>query len=245
MTGVLLAGDLGYGVPWLINILIFAIITTTGFFIYIALTTKTKKAKLGEEKGLKYKLYKYHAERYWAIFVAGILIWFWILGYPWMPPVAFEKALSSNNKVHLVNVTAGQWFWQFKDNGIITETKSKNGNNSSSIKNFPATNNNNSSSDKNDGASFSSSTPLRIKVGETVKFVAHSIDVNHGFGILKSSKSMDSPLMQMQVVPGFDNIFYYTFKNPGTYTIRCLEYCGWNHPYMVSQITVEAAAVAA
>ena len=39
---------------------------------------------------------------------------------------------------------------------------------------------------------------------------------------------MDSPLMQMQVVPGYDNVFYYTFKNPGTYTIRCLEYCGWN-----------------
>ncbi len=44
--------------------------------------------------------------------------------------------------------------------------------------------------------------------------------------------------MQMQVVPGYDNVFYYTFKNPGIYTIRCLEYCGWNHPYMVSQITV-------
>jgi cytochrome c oxidase subunit 2 len=51
---------------------------------------------------------------------------------------------------------------------------------------------------------------------------------------------MDVPLFQMQVVPGYDNIFYYTFKKPGIYTIRCLEYCGWNHPYMVSSITIHA-----
>jgi cytochrome c oxidase subunit 2 len=82
---------------------------------------------------------------------------------------------------------------------------------------------------------------VKIKVGEVVKFVAGSIDVNHGFAILSSSNSMDSPLMQMQVIPGFDNIFYYTFNKPGTYTIRCLEYCGWNHPYMTSLVTVASA----
>jgi cytochrome c oxidase subunit 2 len=82
---------------------------------------------------------------------------------------------------------------------------------------------------------------VNIKVGEVVKFVARSIDVNHGFAILSSSNSMDSPLMQMQVIPGFDNIFYYTFNKPGTYTIRCLEYCGWNHPYMTSLVTVVSA----
>jgi cytochrome c oxidase subunit 2 len=81
---------------------------------------------------------------------------------------------------------------------------------------------------------------VKIKAGETVKFVARSVDVNHGFSILSSSKSMDSPLMQKQVVPGYNNVFYYTVDKPGTYTIRCLEYCGWNHPYMVSQITIQA-----
>lgn len=160
-----------------------------------------------------------------------------------MPPVAFEKALSSNSKVHLINVKAGQWFWQFKDGGIMDDKnfKENNFNNQKST----SINNNNQPSNKKEGITSSSSPfsskPIKIKVGETVKFVARSIDVNHGFGILKSSKSMDSPLIQMQVVPGFDNIFYYTFKGPGTFTIRCLEYCGWNHHYMVSQITVEAA----
>ena len=82
---------------------------------------------------------------------------------------------------------------------------------------------------------------VKIKTGETVKFVARSLDVNHGFGVLQSSKSMDSLLLQMQVVPGYDNVFYYTFKEPGEYTIRCLEYCGWNHPFMTSQITIVAS----
>ena len=239
--GVLLAGDLGYGIPWLVNILIISIIITTAFLIFITLTTKTKKKEFEkEEGGIKYKLFKYHAERYWAIIVAGILIWFWILGYPWMPPVAFNKALSADSQVHVINVTAGQWFWQFKDGGIIDDKEHINGS-PSIAKSLPMSNNIHIDDKKDEKNSSSSSKPIKIKVGETVKFIAHSIDVNHGFGVLQSSKSMDSPLMQMQVIPGFHNTFYYTFKNPGTYTIRCLEYCGWNHPYMVSQITVEAA----
>lgn len=226
MAGVQLAGDLGYGVPWLTFVLSIAIIATTAFFIFVSLSPRIKR-KSGnnfQPNDIKYKLFKYHAERYWAILVAGILIWLWVLGYPWMPPVAFENGLSStNNTFHLVNVTAGQWFWQFKDGGIhhnnIVEGNLMTSKNDSSVP-----------------------QPIKLRVGETVKFVAHSMDVNHGFGVLKSSKSMDSPLFQMQVVPGYNNEFYYTFKEPGVYTIRCLEYCGWNHPYMTSQITVEAAA---
>jgi len=92
------------------------------------------------------------------------------------------------------------------------------------------------SSNNND----TSSGIVKIKAGEPVKFVARSVDVNHGFSILSSSKSMDSPLMQVQVIPGYDNVFDYTFAKARVYTIRCLEYCGWNHPYMVSQITIQA-----
>ena len=79
---------------------------------------------------------------------------------------------------------------------------------------------------------------IKVKAGETVKFVAHSEDVNHGFSILsnqtgfKMLDQMGVPLLQMQVVPGdkTENIFYYTFKEPGVYIIRCLEYCGWVIP---------------
>lgn len=197
---VQLAGDLGYGIPWLVQVLTIAIIAATAFFVYVALSTKSRHAALGGFDRLKYQLHKYHAERYWAIFVAGLLVWLWYLGYSWMPPVAFSEAANDPN-VHTVNVTAGQWFWQLEDG-----------------------------SDK-----------LEVKAGETVKFVARSEDVNHGFAILSSSNSMDTPLMQMQVVPGYDNVFYFTFDEPGTYTIRCLEYCGWSHPFMVSQITITAA----
>jgi heme/copper-type cytochrome/quinol oxidase subunit 2 len=223
MAGVQLAADLGYGVSWLLGILIIAIISTTGFFVYVVLSTKFEHKVLRGKDGLKYKLHKYHAERYWSIFVAGILVWFFFLGLPWAPPVPFHNAVQNPQNVHTIGVTAGQWFWKLEDLGTGKLSPS-----SSS-----------SSSSSNNGVQ--SSGQVKVKVGETVKFVAHSLDVNHGFGILKSSNSMDSPLLQMQVVPGFDNIFYYTFKKAGTYTIRCLEYCGWNHPYMLSQITIQAA----
>jgi heme/copper-type cytochrome/quinol oxidase subunit 2 len=78
---------------------------------------------------------------------------------------------------------------------------------------------------------------ITIVAGQPVKFVAHSIDVNHGFGIMKGSDDSEV-LLQMQVIPKLDNVFYYTFKQPGTYFIRCFEYCGFAHPYMTSIITV-------
>ena len=228
-----LAADLGYGIPWLVEVLTIAIVISTAFFIYVALSTKSKHIALGGFNKAKYELHKYHAERYWAILVAGFLVWFWILGYPWMPPVAFTGTLENPEKVHTILITAGQWFWTLKDGGYgqgpeVAGIETSTNNKANTV-----------SSSSSSSASSSDGGQVQIKAGETVKFVARSIDVNHGFGILSSSKSMDSPLMQMQVVPGFDNVFYYTFKKPGTYTIRCLEYCGWNHPYMISNINVE------
>ncbi len=224
MVDVQLAADLGYGIPWLIEVLIIAMTLSTAFFVYVALSTKSKHAVFGGFDKAKYELHKYHAERYWGIFVAAIIIWLYFLGYPWMPPIAFSDAVQQPWNIHTIKITAGQWFWIVQDGGYGQAPK------------IAGVDNNKSNVQRslNDG----SSGQVKIKAGETVKFVAHSVDVNHGFSVLSSAKSMDSPLIQMQVVPGFDNIFYYTFKKPGTYTIRCLEYCGWNHPYMVSQITV-------
>jgi heme/copper-type cytochrome/quinol oxidase subunit 2 len=215
VTTVDLAADLGYGIPWLIQVLTIAIIAVTGFFLYVALSTRSEHKVLGGFDNVKYRLHKYHAERYWAIFVAGMLIWLWFLGYSWMPSVAFSAAKDDQN-VHIVKIEARQWAWSLEDGGTGEQV--------------------NASHD-----SATATGQLRVKAGETVKFVARSLDVNHGFAILSSDKSMDSPMMQMQVVPGHDNVFYFTFDKPGTYTIRCLEYCGWNHPFMVSQITITAA----
>lgn len=223
------AADLGYGITWLVQVLTVAIIIATAFFVYVALSTKSRHAVLGGFDRLKYQLHKYHAERYWAIFVAGTLVWLWVLGYQWMPPVAFSNAIGNQENVHTVKITAGQWFWRIEDGGYGTG---------------PAYSQPVAFGNGSENALAASSTgqdKLHVRAGETVKFVARSQDVNHGFAVLASSNSMDVPMMQMQVVPGYDNVFYFTFDKPGTYTIRCLEYCGWNHPFMVSQITITAA----
>ncbi|MGH9985696.1 MAG: hypothetical protein ACRD8W_17260 [Nitrososphaeraceae archaeon] len=230
MVDVQLAADLGYGIPWLVMVLTVSVFLAIGFFTYIILSTRSKHALLAGFDKAKYELNKYHAERYWAIFVGGLLIWFWFLGYPWMPPVASQEAIENPDQVHVIKVTAGQWFWQLEDGGY-----------GSGDQNSTRANNNSLDNSKDQSATPPSTpAPVNIKAGETVKFVARSLDVNHGFSILSSAKSMDSPLMQMQVVPGYDNTFYFTFDKPGVYTIRCLEYCGWNHPYMISQITINA-----
>jgi heme/copper-type cytochrome/quinol oxidase subunit 2 len=82
---------------------------------------------------------------------------------------------------------------------------------------------------------------ITLVAGQPVKFIAHSVDVNHGFGIMKGSAD-SAILLQMQVIPKLDNVFYYTFKEPGIYFVRCLEYCGYAHPYMTSVITVVPAS---
>jgi heme/copper-type cytochrome/quinol oxidase subunit 2 len=79
---------------------------------------------------------------------------------------------------------------------------------------------------------------LTIYAGEPVKFIARSVDVNHGLGIFAGPADGAPILLQMQVVPGLDNVFYYTFDKPGYYMVRCLEYCGYAHPYMTSVINV-------
>jgi cytochrome c oxidase subunit 2 len=40
-------------------------------------------------------------------------------------------------------------------------------------------------------------------------------------------------------MPGYTNRLIYQFDQPGTYTIRCLEYCGIGHQAMLRTLTVE------
>ena len=75
----------------------------------------------------------------------------------------------------------------------------------------------------------------RIVANQAVEFIVTSKDVTHGFGVYSPNGTL---LMQEQVMPGFDNDFVYTFKDTGVYTIRCLEYCGFGHPTMVTTFTV-------
>ena len=76
---------------------------------------------------------------------------------------------------------------------------------------------------------------FQIPVGNTVLFLVNSSDVTHGFGVYDSQGTL---LFQVQVMPGFVNSIMYQFTTPGTYYIRCREFCGWGHYIMISQFTV-------
>lgn len=79
----------------------------------------------------------------------------------------------------------------------------------------------------------------QVIAGTPVEFAVTSADVNHGFAIYGPDERI---VTQTQAMPGYTNKLLYTFKHPGTYTIRCLEYCGLVHHAMESPITVVSAA---
>lgn len=76
----------------------------------------------------------------------------------------------------------------------------------------------------------------RVPVGRTVEFRVTSRDVNHGFGIYAPDGRL---VAQVQAMPGYTNRLIVRFDRPGTYTIRCLEFCATGHHVMVGQLTVE------
>jgi len=206
-----LAADYGWGPYTLMWIFIIIVtISTAMFFILMATTRVKKKISFAVKR-------KYHIETYWAIAVAAILIWLWIMSYPWMPPVAFSQ-INPNEDIQIVNITAGQWFWLMERADYHKPLN-------------PA---------KDPG--FHEHPYVQLFADKPVKFVARSVDVNHGFGIFNGSSDGAPILLQMQVVPDLDNVFYYTFREPGTYYVRCLEYCGYAHPYMTSIVKVVPAS---
>lgn len=74
-----------------------------------------------------------------------------------------------------------------------------------------------------------------FSVGEQVEFHVTSADVTHGFGLYDEDMNL---LEQTQAMPEYTNIVYYTFEEPGTYKILCLEYCGVGHHVMDTEIVV-------
>ncbi len=75
----------------------------------------------------------------------------------------------------------------------------------------------------------------KVPAGVPVEFDVTSSDVNHGFGLYDPQGHM---VAQTQAMPGYTNRLIFTFREPGTYTVRCLELCGTPHFLMSSQITV-------
>ena len=72
---------------------------------------------------------------------------------------------------------------------------------------------------------------LTFPEGSTVDLYLTSIDVVHGFNIVKKG-------VNLMAVPGGVSKVTVTFQNPGVYNILCHEYCGAGHQYMMSKITI-------
>jgi cytochrome c oxidase subunit 2 len=77
--------------------------------------------------------------------------------------------------------------------------------------------------------------PDAFRVGETAEFHVTSKDVNHGFAIYDPEFRI---VAQTQAMPGYTNVLRYTFTEPGTYQVLCLEYCGVGHHEMKAEIKV-------
>ncbi len=71
--------------------------------------------------------------------------------------------------------------------------------------------------------------PEAVPYDTPVVFVVTSADVNHGFAIYDPSGRI---VGQVQAMPEYENELPITFTERGTYTVRCLEYCGINHHEM-------------
>lgn len=76
-------------------------------------------------------------------------------------------------------------------------------------------------------------------VGKPVRFNAKSADTVHGFAIYHPNGRI---LFTMMLIPGVSkSSLIYTFKDPGTYKVRCLEYCGLAHHDMNDELIVKAS----
>lgn len=76
-----------------------------------------------------------------------------------------------------------------------------------------------------------------LVVGQPVRFTARSADTMHSFSVYHPDGKV---LFTMQLMPGVSTPaeIIHTFTEPGTYPIRCLEYCGIAHHGMQDALTV-------
>ncbi|HLQ74322.1 MAG TPA: cytochrome c oxidase subunit II [Bacillota bacterium] len=72
---------------------------------------------------------------------------------------------------------------------------------------------------------------VQIPKGATVHFSVTTTDVIHGFEIAGTN-------INMMVEPGYISTYTNTFKNEGTFTLLCNEYCGTGHHLMHATIEV-------
>jgi len=77
--------------------------------------------------------------------------------------------------------------------------------------------------------------PDHFPLNRRILFEVTSHDVNHGFGIYNPEGQL---IAQTQAMPDYVNYLAVTFRQPGHYTVRCMEYCGVGHAVMEKDFTV-------
>jgi cytochrome c oxidase subunit II len=77
--------------------------------------------------------------------------------------------------------------------------------------------------------------PDHLPLNHRILFEVTSRDVNHGFGIYDPKGQL---VAQTQAMPDYVNYLEVTFRQPGHYSVRCLEYCGVAHAVMQTDFTV-------
>jgi len=80
---------------------------------------------------------------------------------------------------------------------------------------------------------------VEVPAQRPIVFRVGSADVNHGFGVYDPDLRL---IGQVQAMPGYVNELALRFDKPGTYTIRCLEYCGVVHHAMLAPLQVTGNA---
>lgn len=77
--------------------------------------------------------------------------------------------------------------------------------------------------------------PVRVKTDLKTKIEVHSADVSHAIGIYDPDETL---IKQVNAAPGVTQQIVMTFDKPGTYTVRCMEFCGVDHHLMENELEV-------
>jgi cytochrome c oxidase subunit II len=72
-----------------------------------------------------------------------------------------------------------------------------------------------------------------VHKGDTVVFRVNSADVTHSFSI------PDLGILARYILPGYPLSVQFVADKPGSYEIRCREFCSPGHPAMFARLVVE------
>ncbi len=75
----------------------------------------------------------------------------------------------------------------------------------------------------------------QVPANTSVEFNVTSKDVVHDFAVYNAQGVL---IGQVEVLPGYTNQLIMNFNQTGTYTVRCLDYCGIGHAFMITTFTV-------